>query len=230
MKTLSLVLGLTCLPLVASAPVARAHPEPVPVLVAPHARPAIEDYDYVLGGLSSLVGGAVVGGAGFGLGYALGSAIEPPCGEDAWLCFRGLGTATLLSALATPAGMAAGMSLYGDARGFDGSYWGALGGAYVGTATGIGLGALIVSLDADGGAKDARNGVAVAVGLFTAAAGTTIGYFLTTGDGDPAAAALPQALIQVDRAGAVSLAPPGLALEQRPGDTRLTVTLLGGAL
>ncbi len=205
--------------------VAPAHAEAPTVLNDHLETPEFEAHDWVGGGLSALVGGVVVGGSGFMLGYGLGTM--GGCDNDCDFV-EGFAEGVVLGTLLAPAGMAAGTYLYGQARGFDGSYWGALGGAYAGSLLGVGLGLGVAAIDT--GDDDTSNGVAVGLGLLTAAVGTTLGYYLTLGHDDGAAPVGPQALVQRDASGAFSLGLPAVGFAQSGIDLTVTITLLGGTL
>jgi|GEM_PF-1616275 len=177
-----------------------------------------------LAGEAGMAVGVGVGGL-LGYGLAGNCSGEREEGDFFGPCaFHGLDEAAIGALALSPAFIAGGIALYGDARGHNGSYWGALGGSYLGMAAAVGVIALTIDDD-----ESDLEGLGVVAAFTLPAIGGTIGYFLSR-DTSPQPVIRTGALIDVGADGVVRLAVPAVGIEQKIDDTVFSVTLVGGAL
>ena len=228
MNTAKTILALFALCL--ATPAASAHPADghgtiVATYVSP---PAFTGGDWAASILIGDAGLFAGGAAGFGLGYAMAGSCSNDPNDHSFFgnCFmHGVGEGAIGAILLGPTTAAAGVTLYGNARGHRGSYWAALGGAYGGS--------LLVGLLAAATA-DSDNSALVWVSVFTLPAlGSTLGYYLSRDTSDrlvPASGAL----LDLGGDGVVRLAVPNVSITRGGArgadDTTVSVSLLGGAL
>lgn len=220
-----LILTLLAAPAAASTPeTAPTAPKlPQPQLSHEDQRPVWGGDDFVFSSLSGAAGMAVGATAGGLLGYA----IFGDCAEGDKDCED-----SQMVAIALPAwvfGMtstAAGVTLYGSSRGFDGTYQGALIGALLGNlAAGPPIG--LCGLIADGGSGDFCGVLAVLAIVSLPAIGGTIGYNMSRSDGEPQT--VPSgAIFDVRPDGSLALSPPAPEIRLERRDVAISVPLVGG--
>lgn len=188
---------------------------------APRWAPGDTALGAVSAGVGALLGGLVGGFLGQATaGECTGSDYAPSKGQ----CFmHGVGETATGALLGSHLGAAGGVSIYGATRGFDGSYWGALGGATVGS---LGGGIIAVSLCASDDEALCMSGVLL--GVAAHAIGASVGYKLSIDT--PAPPAQYGGLVAFDPAHGVRLAvPTGGMTVQEGGEYTLGLTLAAGA-
>lgn len=130
------------------------------------ANPAKIGSEFLVGGLSAMVCGAV--------GAQLGYNATYDENDDDWLNFSGLPGAVVGYLIASNFGCAGGVTLMGNTGGERGSYWASLGGSTVGTVVGGLLAIAILS-----GSDDDINETPFIILTAAQAGGATIGFNAT---------------------------------------------------